>query len=77
MRNLIVDHVEGSLAALIVDDLADLPPARLRRLSDALYHWHRECELLSGSQPLPRVRKQRKAPRSGILAELYWGGRAE
>jgi hypothetical protein len=78
MRNLIVDHLEGVLACLIQEDFAALPPARLQRLSDQLYRWHCEAELLTGAQPFPRVRKYPKAPKSGVLADLYWqGGRTE
>jgi hypothetical protein len=64
-----VDAAEAAIARLTQEDLAALPPARLRLLSDRLYNRHVLCELAAGAQPFPRVVRNDEV-RAGWTPEL-------
>ncbi|HEY1245343.1 MAG TPA: hypothetical protein VGF29_11005 [Hyphomicrobiaceae bacterium] len=65
----VTDHLDASLSSLVLpDDLANLPPAQLRRLRDNAYVLQKACD-----QALARRICE---PKAGILAELK-NGRSE
>jgi hypothetical protein len=86
-----VDHVEAALARLVLpDDLAQLPPATLRRLRDHAYVLMKACEQVLAQRvgqpeikpaPAPEAERTIDAAREaseppGVLARLAKGERS-
>jgi hypothetical protein len=77
----VVDHAEAALERLTLQDIADLPPARRRKLADLCWHWFQLADghryrVVETGKLADLVAETGQAKPVGVLGRLKRGDRS-